>query len=263
MRPQGDDKLNNYQLSIVNYQLYLAIASFVLVIFLSWGLKGDAKTSLPPWEVHPLPPSLSQWQAPETAGDYFAQIKPISSVNYLIWSEFPVKVYVDKPQVPPELSYETINFPQWRTAVLTALEEWNNYLPLQEVEEQAQADIIILRQELAPRKIYDSQTGEFKGTRARTATTEYEFYLRPGSGSEKILAHRMTVILSPFQTELNLLPAARHEIGHALGIWGHSLEETDSLYFSQVRYPPKISVRDVNTLKKVYEQPTALGWGID
>lgn len=248
----------------MSIKLPLVIASFLFVIFLSWGVGVSAtdKVTLVT-QAHPLPPSLAQWQYDKIAGDYFTQVKPIPPVNYLIWSEFPVKVYVDRPQTPPELSYETINFPQWRTAVLTALEEWSNYLPLQEVEEPTQANIIILRQELTPRKIYDSETGEFKGTRARTATTEYEFYLHQSSEKEKILAHRMTVILSPFQTELNLLPAARHEIGHALGIWGHSLEETDSLYFSQVRYPPKISVRDVNTLKKVYEQPTGLGWGID
>ncbi len=48
-------------------------------------------------------------------------------------------------------------------------------------------------------------------------------------------------------------------LGHALGIWGHSQLETDALYFSQVRKPAFISVRDVNTLKKVYEQSTALG----
>ncbi|XTZ12993.1 MAG: peptidase, partial [cyanobacterium endosymbiont of Rhopalodia inflata] len=36
--------------------------------------------------------------------------------------------------------------------------------------------------------------------------------------------------------------------------------ETDALYFSQVRSLSPISVRDVNTLKKIYQQPTRLGW---
>ncbi|MFN4955672.1 MAG: peptidase, partial [Aphanizomenon sp.] len=35
-----------------------------------------------------------------------------------------------------------------------------------------------------------------------------------------------------------------------------------TMYFSQVRNPPFISVRDVNTLKRVYEQPTGLGWSV-
>jgi predicted Zn-dependent protease len=54
--------------------------------------------------------------------------------------------------------------------------------------------------------------------------------------------------------------AARHEFGHALGIWGHSLEETDVMYYSQVGEPPSISARDINTLKRIYQQPTRLGW---
>ena len=53
-----------------------------------------------------------------------------------------------------------------------------------------------------------------------------------------------------------------HEIGHALGIWGHSPEVTDALYFAQVRQPPLISARDVNTRKRVYAQPTRLGWAV-
>ncbi len=246
-------------------KLPLVIASCLLVIILGLGLRGNATdaVSLPLAKVHPLPDSLIGWQSEETVGDYFDKVKPIPPVEYLIWSEFPVKVYVDRPQGSPELSYETANFPQWRTAVLAAVAEWNHYFRLQEVEEPTEADILILRQELSPRKIYDPKTGEFQGTRARTATTEYEFYLDQSTEISPVLAHRMTIILSPFQTELNLLPAARHELGHALGIWGHSLEETDCLYFSQVRNPPQISVRDVNTLKKIYQQPTSLGWAID
>jgi predicted Zn-dependent protease len=45
-------------------------------------------------------------------------------------------------------------------------------------------------------------------------------------------------------------------------MWGHSQLQADALYFSQVRHPPLISVRDVNTLKKVYEQSTSLGWPV-
>jgi predicted Zn-dependent protease len=68
--------------------------------------------------------------------------------------------------------------------------------------------------------------------------------------------------LSPSQTGNYVVAAARHELGHALGIWGHSPLQTDALYFSQVRNPPTISSSDVNTLKRVYQQPTSLGWSL-
>ncbi|MBA3924661.1 MAG: peptidase, partial [Nostocaceae cyanobacterium] len=70
------------------------------------------------------------------------------------------------------------------------------------------------------------------------------------------------IILSPSQTGEYLSAATRHEFGHALGIWGHSPLQTDTMYFSQVRHPPAISPRDVNTLKKIYAQPTSLGWTV-
>jgi predicted Zn-dependent protease len=34
------------------------------------------------------------------------------------------------------------------------------------------------------------------------------------------------------------------------------------MYFSQVREPPPISARDINTLKRIYQQPTRLGWPV-
>ncbi|MFM6754387.1 MAG: peptidase, partial [Dolichospermum sp.] len=80
--------------------------------------------------------------------------------------------------------------------------------------------------------------------------------------ANNILYHRFTILLSPSQTGEYVLSAARHELGHALGIWGHSLSPTDTMYFSQVRNPPLISVRDVNTLKRIYEQSTSLGWSV-
>jgi hypothetical protein len=38
---------------------------------------------------------------------------------------------------------------------------------------------------------------------------------------------------------------------------------TDVMYFAQTRDIPPISSRDINTLKKVYQQPTQLGWQMD
>ncbi|MBD2353689.1 peptidase [Tolypothrix sp. FACHB-123] len=220
--------------------LTLAIGTGLLVIFTHL----PATASFPSLKPHPLPPTLAQWQDKTNSGNYFGEITP-TQVGYLVWSQFPIKVYIETPT--------TINSQQaqaWVNSILQAVQEWNAYLPLLIVEKPEVADIKILRK-APPLQISPTD----KIPRARSALTTYELYT-----NNKILLHRFTILLSPSQTGNYVLAAARHELGHALGIWGHSPLQTDALYFSQVRQPPPISARDVNTLKRVYEQPTSLGW---
>lgn len=189
---------------------------------------------------HPLPSTLMRWQDVRNSGDYFDAVKPIE-VGYLVWSNFPIKVYIETPKNLNNNQADT-----WVKTVSLTVQEWNTYLPLKIVEQSESADITILRK--AP---------PLQGNppRARSAQTTYNLYTK-----NNILYHRFNILLSPSQTGEYLIAAARHELGHALGIWGHSPLQSDALYFSQVRNPPLISARDVNTLKKVYEQPTKLGW---
>ncbi|MBW4477113.1 MAG: peptidase [Tolypothrix brevis GSE-NOS-MK-07-07A] len=193
---------------------------------------------------HPLPPTLVKWKDNTNGGDYFSQVK-LTEVGYLVWSKFPVRIYVETPK---EISREQAQI--WVNTVLQAVQEWNVYLPLEVVKQPEVANITIVRKAPALQKSPNSNI-----PRARSAQTTYELYT-----NNKILSHRFTILLSPTQTGNYLTAAARHEFGHALGIWGHSPIQSDALYFSQVRNPPPISTRDVNTLKRVYEQPTSLGW---
>jgi predicted Zn-dependent protease len=195
---------------------------------------------------HPLPPTLAQWQDKTNSGDYFDQIKS-TKVGYLIWSRFPVKVKIETPTDINEKQSQI-----WVNSVSQAVQEWSIYLPLQIVEKSAIADITISRK--AP-PLQREPNGKI--LRSRSALTTFDLYTE-----KNILSHRFTILLSPSQTGEYVLSAARHELGHALGIWGHSLLNTDTMYFSQVRKPPFISIRDVNTLKRVYEQSTSLGWSV-
>ncbi|WP_246605548.1 peptidase [Sphaerospermopsis torques-reginae] len=201
---------------------------------------------------HPLPLSLEKWQDQNNSGDYFDHIQP-TQVGYLIWSHFPIKVNIETPTNINQQQAQT-----WVNQVSQAIKEWNNFLPLELVENSEiadikadiQPDIKILRQR-PPLQIDPIS----KTPRARSALTTYELY-----NQNNFLLHRFTILLSPSQTGEHLQAAARHEMGHALGIWGHSPLKTDALYFSQVRKPASISSRDVNTLKKIYQQSTSLGW---
>ncbi|MEA5616551.1 peptidase [Cronbergia sp. UHCC 0137] len=227
--------------------LILAISTGLLVIFTNFhaiAVFDQSETLIQ--KSHPLPSTLAQWEDKTNSSDYFEQIKP-TPVGYLIWSRFPVRVKVETPRGINQQQGEI-----WVKSVLQAIEEWDVYLPLQVVEQREIADITIVRK--APALQVEPNS---KIPRARSALTTYELYTE-----NNILSHRFTILLSPSQTGDYLKAAARHEIGHALGIWGHSSLPTDALYFSQVRNPPNISARDVNTLKRVYEQPTNLGWPI-
>ncbi|MDJ0899542.1 MAG: peptidase [Xenococcus sp. MO_188.B8] len=214
--------------------------------------------NFPSPKIHPLPPSLAQWQTKDDIGDYFAQIQT-TDAGYLVWTKFPLKIYLEHPDSLNN-SASNLRFQQWVTAIREAIDEWNNYLPLVEIDSPELADIIVTRSQVDRDIQLDPETGLYKIPRAITAQTTYEFYL--SSDTPAVLRHRMKVQISPDIGKNATLATARHELGHAMGIWGHSDRKTDALYFSQVSDPPPISPRDLNTLKKIYQQPTRLGWEI-
>jgi predicted Zn-dependent protease len=238
----------------------LAICTSFLTIQLSTAALGS-NAWLPPLQAHPLPPTLAQWQDATGQGDYFSQVKP-TNLGYLIWSDFPVKVYIERSLDTSGTSASARRFGQWVEAVLQVVQEWSVYFPLVVVEQRETADITILRSRPPLRPTFNRDTGELQMPRARSAETRYEFYLRQAADAPPVMYHKVNIILSPDLSREYIKAAGRHELGHALGIWGHSPLETDALYFAQVRNPPPISGRDINTLKRVYQQPTRLGWGV-
>ena len=297
----------------------IALAISTAVLTFTADKLGAIPANLPPLQQHPVPSTLVQWQDSTNSGDYFSAVKP-TEVGYLVWSDFPVKIYVEpatslsepnsrqgreaeplgsRSQAEPgnELGRLCLLSPKlseaeplgsrsqaepgnelgrlcllslkvnlvplasdaskaWVEAVLQAVREWGLYLPLQVVEELESADIVVVRSRPPLQASFNRNTGQFDIERARAAEARYELYLR----SSRILSHRFTINLNPNAAPASILASARHELGHALGIWGHSELETDALYFSQVRNPPLISARDINTLKRIYQQPTRLGW---
>jgi predicted Zn-dependent protease len=191
---------------------------------------------------HVLPQTLAQWNETKTPGDYFDQVRSVA-VGSLVWSNWPIRIYIEPPPAEKSMKPEV-----WQTAIAQAVEDWQPYLSLTLVDTASAADI----------RISANSPRHKSGSRVRSAETRYEIYV----GDQQTLSHRVTINIRPSQTSQYLTAAARHELGHALGIWGHSKNPADVMYFAQVRTPPGISARDINTLKRVYQQPTKLGWPV-
>jgi predicted Zn-dependent protease len=216
------------------------------------GKKDDRQ--LPPLQTYPLPVALENWIS-DDPDDYFSQIK-LHGVGYLIWSDFPIKVYLQSPESdmsPSALS----NFEQWQQAVKIAIKTWNPYLPMKEINSEAEADILIYRRRPQLKTEIDPETGLYKLPPIKAATTSIQFYL--ANDNPRSLKHRMTIEVNPHQTFDYLVSNITHELGHALGIWGHSENPDDVMYYAHTKDIPTLSVRDINTLKKIYQQSTRLG----
>ena len=240
----------------IKKSILIVIVTAVLLISSSISRSHSTEDSLPPLKTHQLPEFLVNWQDISNE-DYFEQIES-TPLGYLVWSKFPVKVYVEQPKVV-ENTAANKRFRDWTLTVKSAITEWDRYFPLQETAERETADIVILRSQPEREITLNPDTGLYNIPRAIAAQTNYTFYLTKNPAK---IALRMTVRVSDNFVGESLLATTRHELGHALGIWGHSPNEGDALYFSQVSQPPPISTRDLNTLKKIYQQPTRLGWNI-
>lgn len=235
----------------------LAIASLLTIFILGTTILAQPKLSddFPLPEIHSLPESLAKWQDKSDSGDYFNLVNR-TPLGYLVWSQFPVTIFLEQPASFSNSAADK-RYREWVLAVKKAIAEWNVYLPLQEIAQREEADIVVLRSQPARKAKFNPDTQLYDLPRAVTAETSYKFYLR---SNPAILAHKMKIEVSPNYAGIALLATIRHELGHALGIWGHSKNESDALYFSQVSDPCAISSRDINTLKKIYQQPTRLGW---
>lgn len=165
-------------------------------------------------------------------GDYFGQIQRFSGACAR-WTHFPVRYHV--PQNTPG---------NWSAAINSAINKWGQFVPTTVVATTEPADIeIAWINHLPPRQLGITNLEIFNGQMRVTV-----YLLRPTYYPKDV-------------PEKTLSMVAQHEIGHSLGLFGHSFQSGDMMQAYDTGSGVKahgnsISARDINTIRKVYEAPS-------
>ncbi len=188
-----------------------------------------------------LPPGLARYAYDKSVGDYFEEIDPLLPGGvYAQWAFYPIPVYIQG------------DHRQWKTFVEQAVKDWSAYIPMRVVAKEEEA--------LYGMSIY--RVPPLGGGVVGAARPEFFF------ASNGALQQRVRIVITEGQGLAEVTAVARHEIGHGLGLWGHSPDLRDLMYGGhhaaatgnrRVLRVPTITKRDLNTLKRVYEQPTLMG----
>lgn len=190
---------------------------------------------------------------PTQKENYFNGIYRLPNGKYLRWLKLPVTIYLKK------------NGGIKQKAALKAIEMWQEAFPLQTTNDPQQADIIL---------DFDNPGKGAHAAYSLPDNVERKTLLSIHMGSYENL------IRQEANSEQGWTRAILHQIGHSLGIWGHSDNPSDIMYphyFIEMKDMPvslnsrpitpddlpdhshipsfKLSARDINTLTQIYSMP--------
>jgi predicted Zn-dependent protease len=182
--------------------------------------------------------------------DYLDALVTQRGVGRWSRSSFPLKIYIEKSDNVPGV-------PEDSTQMLEdSFDAWNKasggMLPIQQVPKAKQADITIQWTN------NPSKVSAHDGVHLEQGITRVMAYQSPGSMINTIKS--ATIILLTVSRDTGQpLPADElravclHEVGHALGLGGHSANSADTMYFSSsARQLPALSHRDKTTISRLY-----------
>jgi predicted Zn-dependent protease len=144
---------------------------------------------------------------------------------------------------------------RWLVAIARALQEWQQVLPIREVQDPQRAQVRVWRRRPPLRQ--DSMG------RARASHGRAILSLRAlGTGPDQTAEPQVEVLISPGQRLEAIQATALHELGHAFGLWGHSEDPGDAMAISPGSRPIlQLSERDRATVRWLYRHAKPMGSG--
>ena len=141
---------------------------------------------------------------------------------------------------------------RWFSAVDHALDEWSAVLPIIRVDDPERAHVRVERRRPPRRRLAD-------GWRASNGRSVLKVLEAQRQGVWR-LEPQVTVMVSPELRSESQQATALHELGHAFGLWAHSLVPSDAMAPVQGASPVlKLSPRDQLTLEWMRQQPSRFG----
>jgi predicted Zn-dependent protease len=179
------------------------------------------------------------------AGDYFEVVRRFAGDKVARWKNFPVRLHL--PADSPA---------SWQRSLDSSIKRWDEYLPVKVVPASQPADVeVVWVNKLVPQYLGITR-----------------LVLHPDKMQVHIFLLRPTYYL-PEIPERVLANVFLHELGHGLGIFGHSDSKRDLMYASELEPASKgknaeiryaaLGESDVNTLRHIYAtDPVPEGFGI-
>jgi hypothetical protein len=163
-------------------------------------------------------------------GDYYPNIRKFQTGNVARWQHFPVLIHL--PPNSPELWHKNLN---------EDVKKWSVYVPMKTAAEYESYVIEVKWENKLPPGIFGITRVEGSGAGLKVII----FLLRPTFYPADV-------------PESTLQSVFLHELGHAVGLYGHSTNKEDVMYLDEKatkKVAPAVNTigpRDLNTLKRIY-----------
>lgn len=147
------------------------------------------------------------------------------------WYSMPIKIFVQQSQ--------------YRQTTLKAFQEW------QYKSERTVKFTLVSSEKDAQIKVYFVDKIEDPISRDDLGITKLKCIGNMNTSAEIEILQRTES--KQMRSQKQIYPVVLHEIGHALGMTGHSKNNNDIMYENDYTNDIHLSNRDINTLKKIYK----------